>query len=150
MINFIPLLVINIILFTITVLLLIANRLLVTYGKCKITVVKDDKENEIEVMGGENLLSYLIANNIKIPSSCAGKASCGYCKVQVPSGGGDMLPTEEIFMSRKEKQSNVRLACQVKVKNDINVLIPDFLLTVKEMIENKTFDESKKWLVRIE
>lgn len=61
-----------------------------------------------------------------------------------------MLPTEEIFMSREEKQANIRLACQVKVKNDVDVFIPDFILTVKEMIENETFDTRKKWLVRIE
>jgi Na+-transporting NADH:ubiquinone oxidoreductase subunit F len=66
------------------------------------------------------------------------------------SGGGEMLPTEEIFMSRKEKQTNVRLACQVKVKNDVSVFIPDFLVTVKEMIESGNFDTSKKWLVRID
>ncbi len=149
-INFVPLLVINLILLVITILLLIANRLLVTYGKCKITIIKDDKKKEVEVQGGENLLSYLSSNNIKISSSCAGKASCGYCKVQLTSGGGEMLPTEEIFMSREEKQANIRLACQVKVKNDVDVFIPDFILTVKEMIENETFDTRKKWLVRIE
>lgn len=150
MINFVPLLVINLILLVITILLLVANRLLVTYGNCKVTIIKDDKKKEVEVQGGDNLLSYLNSNNIKISSSCAGKASCGYCKVQLISGGGDILPTEEIFMSRKEKQTNVRLACQVKVKNDVSVFIPDFILTVKEMVESKRIDTKKNWLVRIE
>lgn len=146
--NLAPILVMDTILFVITVSLAVAARLLVNYGTCKITVSQEDEENEFAVEGGGFLLSGLVDNQINISSSCAGKASCGYCKVQVVSGGGTILPTEEVFMSREEKQSGMRLACQVKVKNDIKVIIPDFLTTVRGIVKNKTYDAKLKWRFR--
>ena len=85
--NFTPIIVMNAILFVIAILLAIAERLLVTYGECKITLRQEDEEKEIRVQGGNSLLIYLTAHNIKISSSCGGKGSCGYCKVRVMSGG---------------------------------------------------------------
>jgi len=149
-INFIPLLVINLILLIITVLLLIANRLLVNYGKCTITVNEDGEEKKFIVEGGDHLLSYLIQHNINLSSSCGGKGSCGYCKVQVASGGGEILPTEEIFMSRKEKEENMRLACQVKVKTEMEVKIVDYLTIVRQIVVNNKFDPKKRWRFTIE
>ena len=143
--NFIPVLIISLILLIITVLLAIADRLLVTYGKCKITVEQDGELKEFAVQGGNSLLSNLIENKINISSSCAGKASCGYCKVRVLNGGGQILPTEEIFMSREEKLSGMRLSCQVKVKEDLKIYIPDFLTTVRTIVKNKTYDPKLRW-----
>jgi Na+-transporting NADH:ubiquinone oxidoreductase subunit F len=140
----------NAILLIITVLLAIAERLLVTYGECKITVAQEDEQKEIKVQGGSSLLTYLTSHNIKISSSCGGKGSCGYCKVRVLSGGGQLLPTEEIFMSREEKQKNMRLACQVKVKEDITIYIPDFLETIINMVKNQTFKTDRRWRITIE
>jgi len=142
--NFVPVIIINLILLIITILLAIADRLLVTYGQCKITVHQEDEAEEFTVQGGSYLLANLIDNNIKISSSCAGKASCGYCKVWL-KGGGPILPTEEIFMSRAEKLSGMRLACQVKVKEDLDIYIPDFLTTVKSIVLNKTYDPKLRW-----
>jgi NADH-quinone oxidoreductase subunit E len=142
--NFIPVLIIDLILLIITILLAIADRLLVSYGQCKITVRQEEEVKEFTVQGGSYLLADLTANNIKITSSCAGKASCGYCKVWV-RGGGPILPTEEIFMSRAERLSGMRLACQVKVKDDVEVLIPDFLTTVKGIVRDKTYDPKLRW-----
>lgn len=122
-------LVMNVILLVIAVLLIIAERLLVTYGECKITI---NKEKIISVIGGENLLSYFAQNKIFVPSACGGKATCGYCKVEVLSGGGHILPTEEIFIKREDRLKGIRLSCQVKVKNDIEVLISEDLLQAKE------------------
>lgn len=139
----------NAILIVITVLLSIADRLLVTYGTCTIGVTQGDERREISVQGGDNLLSYLIAHKVEISSSCGGKGSCGYCKVKVLSGGGQILPTEEIFMSRQEKLDNIRLACQAKVKNDMEIFIPDFLTVVRQMVLNKKFDPDKRWRVTI-
>ena len=147
--SFLPLLVMNLILLIITILLSVADKLLVSYGKCKLIVKKDDEEQVIEVEGGQNLLSYLMDNKIEISSSCAGKGSCGYCKVQVAEGGGPILPTEEIFMSRQEKEKGMRLACQTKVKNDVTIVIPNYLEVVREMVVNKKFDPNKRWLVTI-
>jgi len=148
--NFIPLIIMNAILLVITVFLAIAERLLVTYGECKITVSKEGEKKEISVQGGNSLLTDLTAHNIKISSSCGGKGSCGYCKLKVLSGAGQILPTEEIFMSREEKQNGMRLACQVKVKNDIEVNIPDFIETIISMVKNKTFKTNRRWRITIE
>ena len=147
--NITTILAMNGILVVLTILLLIADKLLVTYGECKIIVRKGDEKQEFIVQGGNTLLSALIENKIDISSSCAGRGTCGYCKVRVEQGGGPILPTEEIFMSRREKKENMRLACQVKVKNDIEIVIPDYLLIVREMVINKKFNPNKKWLVTI-
>jgi Na+-transporting NADH:ubiquinone oxidoreductase subunit F len=119
----------NAILLVIAILLIIAERLLVAYGECKITI---NKEKIITVTGGDNLLSYFAQDKIFIPSACGGKATCGYCKVEVLSGAGHILPTEEVFIRREDREKGVRLACQVKVKNDIEVLIAEDLLQAKE------------------
>lgn len=147
--NFIPLLVMNGLLFIITILLAIADKLLVSYGACKITVSQENEEREFTVQGGDNLLTYLSEHGVEINSSCGGKGSCGYCKVRVIEGGGPILPTEEIFMSRQEMQENMRLACQVKVKNDLKILIPDYLAVVRQMVLNNKFDPNKRWKVTI-
>jgi len=120
----------NSVLAVIAVILLIAEKYLVTYGECKITVNQNDEKKEIVAAGGGYLLPVLTENKINISSSCGGKATCGYCKVKVLSGGDQLLPTEEIFMSREEKLSNMRLACQVKIKKDIEIFIPDFLYLI--------------------
>lgn len=140
----VPVLIMNAILIAIAILLLIAEKFLVTYGECKISVEQDGNK-EITVQGGEYLLSYLNQHNIEISSSCGGKASCGYCKVKVLNGGGPILPTEEIYMSREEKANGMRLACQVKVRNDLIIEIPDFLVTVRGMVKNHNYNAAQKW-----
>ena len=109
--------------------LVIAEYLLVNYGICKLEINAGEKPLEVE--GGQTLLSTLFANEIFIPSACGGKGSCGHCKIVVTSGGGPVLPTETSYLSRKEVRSNVRLACQVKIREDISVRIPEELLNVK-------------------
>jgi Na+-transporting NADH:ubiquinone oxidoreductase subunit F len=147
--NFMPLILMNAILLVITILLAVADRLLVTYGSCRISIAQGEEKQGFDVQGGNTLLSYLIDHNVEINSSCGGKGSCGYCKVKVESGGGQILPTEEIFMSRQEKQEGMRLACQVKVKNDVAISIPDYLTIVRQMALNNKFDTKKRWRVVI-
>jgi Na+-transporting NADH:ubiquinone oxidoreductase subunit F len=147
--NWMPLIVMNALLLVITVLLAVADRLLVTYGKCRIKVTRGEEEQNFEVQGGGNLLTSLTDHGIDISSSCGGKGSCGYCKVRVVEGGGQILPTEEIYMSRQEKAEGMRLACQVKVKNDLIVAVPDFLAIIRQMALNKKFDTKKRWRVTI-
>lgn len=125
----ISILILNAILIVIAMLLIVAEKFLVTYGECKITI---NKEKILAVQGGETLLNYFSQNRIFIPSACGGKATCGYCKVEVLSGGGNILPTEEVFINRQERLKGTRLACQVKVKNDIEVLISPDLLEAQE------------------
>ncbi len=143
--SFIPIIVMNLVLLVITVLLAIADRLIVNYGECKITITQEEERKEFVVRGGDSLLANLTENKIDVSSSCAGKATCGYCKVRVLSGAGPILPTEEIFISREEKAANMRLACQVKVKNDIEIHIPDYLTTVKSIVKNQLYDTRLSW-----
>jgi len=110
-------------------LLMVAERYLVNYGICKLDI--NAGERPLEVEGGQTLLSTLYANGIFIPSACGGKGTCGHCKITVTSGGGPVLPTETPCLSRKEIRSNVRLACQVKIREDIYVHIPEDFLNVR-------------------
>jgi NADP-reducing hydrogenase subunit HndA len=142
---FIPVIIIVSILFVITVLLSIADSLLVSYGTCNITLKEEGAEREFSVQGGGTLLSALIDNNVKIAASCGGRGSCGFCKCQLSEGGGEMLPTEELYISKDERKLGTRLACQVKVKEDIRLYIPDLLTSVKYMVKSGTFDTKLRW-----
>ena len=109
--------------------LIVAEKFLVNYGVCKIDI--NAGERELEVDGGQTMLNALIGEEIFIPSACGGRGSCGYCKITVLSGGGPVLPTETPYLTRKEMRSGVRLACQVKIREDITIKIPEELLNVK-------------------
>ncbi|MFC1677520.1 NADH:ubiquinone reductase (Na(+)-transporting) subunit F [Planctomycetota bacterium] len=109
--------------------LMVAERFLVNYGICKLDI--NVGEEPLEVDGGQTLLASLYANEIFIPSACGGKGTCGHCKITVTAGGGPVLPTEISLLTRKEVRSNIRLACQVKIREDIFVRIPEELLNVK-------------------
>ncbi len=111
------------------VLLTIADRTINNYGIVKLTI-NDEKVYDIE--GGSSLLASLTAEKIFIPSACGGKATCGYCKVQIHEGGGPVLATELPFLTEEELERHVRLSCQCKVKQDIKIEIPEELFNVKE------------------
>ena len=111
------------------IVLLIAKHYLVSSGKVTVTINNDKK---VEVESGRPLLSALATKNVFLPSACGGKGSCGQCKVQVTAGGGEILPTEAVHFTRKEIKDDCRLACQVKVKNDIDIKVPASVLDIKE------------------
>ena len=111
------------------IVLLIAKHYLVSSGKVTVTINNDKK---VEVESGRPLLSALATKNVFLPSACGGKGSCGQCKVQVTAGGGEILPTEAVHFTRKEIKDDWRLACQVKVKNDIDIKVPASVLDIKE------------------
>lgn len=113
-----------------TILLIVAEKYLADYGECTVSI--NGGATVLETLGGPTLLSVLYGNKIFIPSACGGKGSCGYCKVTVIEGGGPILPTETGFMTRQEIRSGVRLACQVKIRQSIEIEIPEELLNVKE------------------
>jgi Na+-transporting NADH:ubiquinone oxidoreductase subunit F len=81
---------------------------------------------------GSSLLATLTNNKIFLPSACGGGATCGMCKCQVTLGGGGMLPTEQGFFSRRQKQANWRLGCQVKVREDMQIAVPEEVLGVRK------------------
>ena len=83
--------------------------------------IKINGEKEIQVASGGTLLSTLGNEKIFLPSACGGGGTCAMCKCQVQSGGGDILPTETGHIKKKEAADGVRLACQVKVKEDMEM-----------------------------
>ena len=111
------------------VVLLVAKKYLVPSGKVHITVNGD---TTVEVETGSSLLSTLATQRIYLPSACGGGGSCAQCRWQVLEGGGEILPTEKVHFSRKEQQAHWRLGCQVKVKNDMSIKVPEAVLGVKE------------------
>ena len=89
-------------------------------------------EREIEVASGETLLTTLGSNKIFLPSACGGGGTCIQCECHVNEGGGEALPTELPHFSRKELKSGARLACQVKVKQNMNISIPEEVFGIKK------------------
>ena len=114
---------------TLVLILNVASAKLVPAGTVKISV--NGGEKVIETQYGTNLLSALMEEDIYLPSACGGGGSCAMCKCQIFEGGGDVLPTEEGHLSRTEKKEQVRLSCQVKVKNDMEVGVPEEVFGIK-------------------
>jgi Na+-transporting NADH:ubiquinone oxidoreductase subunit F len=112
------------------VLLMIARSKLV--NSAAVTIRINGGEKELKAAAGKSLLGILGDEKIFIPSACGGKGSCGVCKVHVHSGGGSMLPTEEGHISRGEAREGCRLACQIKVKSDMDIEIEPEVFGVKK------------------
>jgi Na+-transporting NADH:ubiquinone oxidoreductase subunit F len=112
------------------VLIIIAEKFLNNYGECKIDINEGEREFTIE--GGTSLLSALASNKIFIPSACGGKATCGLCKVKVKEGAGPLLPTEEPYLSSQERAEGIRLSCQIKIKNNLRIFVPEELFNIRE------------------
>ncbi len=113
----------------IALLLIFMDRVINNYGPCTLTI-NDDKE--IHARGGSTLLRNLFESKYFIPSACGGKGTCGYCKLIVTEGGGSVLPTEELMLTKREKKEGYRLTCQLKVKNDMKLIIPEEYLNIRE------------------
>jgi Na+-transporting NADH:ubiquinone oxidoreductase subunit F len=116
---------------TIAALIIFVDRVINRYGPCKI-VINGDKEFTGE--GGKTLLRMLFENKYFIPSACGGKGTCGYCKLKVVEGGGGILPTESLILTEREQMENYRLACQLKVKEDLRIEIPPEYLEIQEYV----------------
>lgn len=125
------------------ILLVVAERFLANYGECKITI---NQEKELIVTGGSSLLTTLNTQKIFLPSACGGRGTCAYCKCKIIEGAGPLLPTEEPILSETEIGENVRLACQVKVKQDLKIEIPEELFNIRDfeaevaLIKDLTYD----------
>ena len=110
-------------------ILLFAKAKLMPSGEVKLTI---NGEDERIISPGSTLLSTLGGQKILLPSACGGGGTCAMCRIQVPAGGGGILPTETGYFTRKEAQNDWRLACQVKVKNDMEILIPQEIMGIKK------------------
>jgi len=114
-----------------TVILMFARTQLVAQGEVYL-LINDDPDRSPKVAPGQSLLSALAGQQIFIPSACGGGGTCAMCKCQIFEGGGDVLPTETGQLSIKERKTNWRLACQVKVKQDMKIKVPDEVFGVKK------------------
>lgn len=120
-------------------------------GNVKITI---NNEKEIEVQPGSSLLSTLAGEKIYLPSACGGGGTCAMCRCQVFEGAGEILPTEQVYFSRKEQQNHWRLGCQVKVRGDLKIGVPKEVFGIKkwecEVISNKNVATFiKEFVVRL-
>ena len=113
------------------VVLMVAKSKLVAAGDVTITV-NEDPDKAISTRAGDTLLNTLAAQKIFIPSACGGKGTCGVCKVEVHSGGGALLPTETSHVNRGEARKGVRLSCQVKVKQDMEIEVEPEVFNVRK------------------
>lgn len=130
-------------------MLLFAKAKLTPKGEVKVSINQGEKELVTEP--GSTLLATLGNNKIFLPSACGGKGSCGMCRCQVESGAGSILPTETGFFSYKQQHENWRLACQVKVKENIEMHVPEEVLGIKkwecEVVSNRNISTFMKEFV---
>jgi Na+-transporting NADH:ubiquinone oxidoreductase subunit F len=128
--------------FLFVILLLV---IMLLYARYKLTPQGDVQlkvnDKEFTVSPGSTVLSTLSSNDIYLPSACGGGGTCGMCKCQVIEGGGTILPTETGFFTRKEQQQQWRLGCQVKIREDMAIQIPEEVMGIKkwecEVISNQ-------------
>ena len=119
-------------------LLTVAKSQLVAEGT---VTIKVNGEKEFQVEPGQSLLSAMASQQVFIPSACGGGGTCAMCKCHVLEGGGDVLPTEVGQLSLRERKEHVRLSCQVKVKQDLTIRVPDDVFGVKKF-EGKVISNS--------
>jgi Na+-transporting NADH:ubiquinone oxidoreductase subunit F len=112
-------------------MLLFAKAKLVPSGNVNI-IVNGESENPLVVSPGVSLLGALSQQNVFLPSACGGGGTCAMCKCQVLDGGGDVLPTELNHLTRKEASEHWRLACQVKVRGDMQIKVPEEIFGIKK------------------
>mgnify|MGYP003969146503 FL=1 len=144
--------------FTGTILILVvilnyATSKLVTSGDVKI-LINGDEEKSVTSPAGQTLLQTLAAEKIFLPSACGGGGTCGMCTCQIDAGGGEILPTEKPHLTRSEIKDNVRLTCQVKVKSDMDIRIPDEIFNIQkwecEVVSNENVATFiKEFIVRL-
>ena len=119
----------GIIVFLIILIVLVESKV-AKKGDCKI-LINNEKE-PLVVAGGSNLLTTLSNNKVFLPSACGGGGTCAMCKCQILAGGGDILPTEKGLLSRREQKEHYRIACQVKIRQDMKIRIPDEIFKIQK------------------
>ncbi len=124
---------------TVFVTVIVALVLVLMFAKTKLVpsadvsiTINDDPDKAIVTPSGNTLLNTLAMHQIYIPSACGGKGTCGVCKAEVLEGGGALLPTETSHISRGEARRGVRLACQVKVKQDMKIEVEPEIFNVRK------------------
>jgi Na+-transporting NADH:ubiquinone oxidoreductase subunit F len=136
--------------FLLSLLLSLAHRFLLDYGSCTITVIQNGRSTVFQTRGGVPLLQPLLNEGFRIPSSCGGQGSCGYCRVRILEPMEKPFVTELPFLSPAERRSGVRLACRYRIRRDCTIELPDHLKTIRELVRQGRIDERSRWRIRIE
>ncbi|MDD2428848.1 MAG: 2Fe-2S iron-sulfur cluster binding domain-containing protein [Eubacteriales bacterium] len=133
-----------------SIIISLSEMVLNNYGTVELDINNGDRK--LSVKGGSSLLSTLAGEKVFIPSACGGKATCGLCKVGILDGAGPIALTEEPYLTQEDRASNLRLSCQVKVKTNMRLLIPEDLFNIREYlceleeIEDLTYDIKRLYL----
>ncbi len=150
MIYLVSLTVFSSVILSLVALLILLETKIVQQGDVEI-VINNDSDKSIKAPAGNTLLSALLTTGILLPSSCGGKATCGTCKCRVEKGGGEILPTELALINRNERLDNVRLSCQLKVKEDMKIRVSDEIFSIRKyhatVVSNKNVATFIKELV---
>jgi Na+-transporting NADH:ubiquinone oxidoreductase subunit F len=123
--------VVSAVIISLVLIINLAESKLLPQGEISI-LINDDSDSEVKTRPGSTLLSVLADQTIFLPSACGGGGTCAMCKCQVLEGGGDILPTETGHISRSEAKDNWRLACQVKVKEDMKIHVPEEIFSIQK------------------
>lgn len=120
------------VIFILVAVLLFVESKVTSQGEHQI-IINGNKDEAIKISGTPSLLSALSQKEIFLPSACGGSGSCGMCKCEVTEGGGSILPTELTHLTRKDKLANKRLSCQLKVKDDLEIKVPESIFGIKKV-----------------
>ena len=121
----------TVVILALVAILMFARSRLVSSGSVRI-LINEDPEKALETSAGSTLLGTLADNKLFIPSACGGQGTCGVCRVVVREGGGSLLPTEAGHISRREAREGIRLSCQVKVKEDMEIEVPAEVFDIRK------------------
>ncbi len=121
----------TLIVLALTVMILFAKSKLVNTGDITIDI-NEDADKSFTAPAGDKLLNMLSSHGIFVSSACGGGGSCGQCRVTIKEGGGDILPTELSHISKREAKEGCRLACQVSVKQNLKIELPEEIFGVKK------------------
>ena len=128
--------ILGVVAFTVTVNLMVfiilsSRKYLVATGDVKLQLNEDD-ERTLKVPSGGKLLQTLADQNLFLSSACGGKGTCAQCKCKIVEGGGSILPSEENYFTNREKKEGWRLSCQVPVKDNMKIRVPDEVFGAKK------------------
>jgi Na+-transporting NADH:ubiquinone oxidoreductase subunit F len=121
----------SLVILALSFMLIFARKKLVPQGDVKI-IINGDEDNPLLVAPGSSLLTALSDRNVFLPSACGGGGTCAMCECHIDEGGGDVLPTELNHLTRREVAEKKRLACQVKVRQDMRIRVPEEIFGIKK------------------
>ena len=130
---------------SLSLIIVAARSILVPKGDFQVTV---NDERVLTIGAGRRLLFALADHELYLPSACGGRGTCGQCRVEVPEGGGPLLPTETALISRRQAAKHQRLACQVAVKAPMRIRVPAEIMGIKRQLCTVTSNRGVSTFIR--